>query len=71
LDFWFFVPRAPNSGLPGFPFEFSGRWRALAKGTARAGLAGLLYNSPYNYNHFWFFACFLYIIIKKYYEFSI
>ena len=30
-------PRAPVNGRPGFPFWFSGRWRALAKGTAWAG----------------------------------
>ena len=36
-------PRAPANGQPCFPFWFPGRWRALAKGTA---LAGLSYNSP-------------------------
>jgi hypothetical protein len=27
-------PRGPANGLPGFPFGFSGRWRAFSKGTA-------------------------------------
>ena len=31
-------PCAPTNGRPGFSFWFSGRWRALAKGTAWAGL---------------------------------
>ena len=30
-------PCAPTNGRPGFPFWFSGCWRALAKGTAWAG----------------------------------
>ena len=47
-------PRAPTNGRPGFLFWFSGRWRALANGTA---LASSLCNSAINNKNRSYFRC--------------